>query len=62
MYNLIKNSENYSKKSGGLCQYCRYLPTVNNDGDILDFTNANATDLFKFKEKIRGKAGNDDTK
>ena len=35
MYNLIKNSDNCSKKSGGLCQHCRYLPTVNNDGDIL---------------------------
>ena len=31
MYNLIEYSDNYSKKSGGLWQYYKDIPAVNND-------------------------------
>ena len=44
MYNLIEYSENYSKTSGSLWQYCKEIPAVNNNGDIVDFNGANATD------------------
>ena len=40
MYNLIEYSDNYSKTSGSLWQYCKEIPAVNN---------ANATDSFNFK-------------
>ena len=54
MYNLIVDSDNYSKTSGSLQQYCKDIPAVNNDGDIIDFNGVNATDSFNFKTKIRG--------
>ena len=46
MYNLIEYSRNYSETSGSLSQYCKDKPAVNNNGDIVDFNGANATDLF----------------
>ena len=52
MYHLIEYSENYSKTSGSLWQYCKEIPTVSNDGDIVDFRGTNATDSFTFKTKI----------
>ena len=58
-YNLIEYSDNYSKTSGSLSQYCREIPAVNNEGNIVEFTGANATDSFKFKTKITGKTNND---
>ena len=59
MYNLIGKSENYSKTSGSLWQYCKEIPAVNNAGDIVDFNGANATDLLNFKTKITGQANGD---
>ena len=50
MYNLIEYSDNYSKTSGSLWQYCKEIPAVNN---------ANATDSFNFKTKVTGKTNND---
>ena len=58
-YNLIEYSDNYSKTSGSLWQYCREISAVNNEGNIVQFTGANATDSFKFKTKITGKTNND---
>ena len=58
MYNLIEYSDNYSKTSGSLWQYCKEIPAVNNTIDIVDFNGANATDSFNFKTKITGKTGN----
>ena len=52
MYNLIKYSDNYSKISGSLWQYCKHIPAVDNNGAIIDFNGANSTDLFNFKTKI----------
>ena len=50
MYNLIEYSNNYSETSGSLWQYCKDIPAVNNNGDIVDFNGANATDSFNFKD------------
>ena len=58
MYNLLEYSDNYSKTSGSLWQYCKEIPAVNNDGDIVDFNGANATDSFNFKTKITGQTDN----
>ena len=54
MYNLIEYSDNYSKTSGSLWQYCKEIPAINDDGDIVDFNGANAIDSFDFKTKITG--------
>ena len=63
MYNLIGYYDNYFKISGSLWQYCRDEPALgNNNGNIVEFSDNNATDSFKLKEKITGQADNDSTK
>ena len=59
MYNLIEYSDNYSKASGSLWQYCKEIPTINNNGAIADFNGANATDSFNFETKITGQTNGD---
>ena len=59
MCNLIEYSDNCSKTSGSLWQYCKEIPAVDNDGDIADFNGANATDSFNFKTKITGQTNDD---
>ena len=59
MYNLIEYSDNYSKTSRSLWQYFKDIPAVNNNGDIVDFNGANATDSFNFKAKITGQTNDD---
>ena len=59
MQNLIEYSNNYSKKSGSLWQYCKDIPAVNNNGNIVDFNGADATDSFNFKAKITGPTDDD---
>ena len=51
MYNLIEYSDNYSKASRSLWKYCKDIPAVNNNGAIVDFNGANATDSFNLKQK-----------
>ena len=58
MYNLIEYSNNYSKTSGSLWQYCKDIPAVSNDGDIVIFNGAD-TDSLNFKSKIIGKTNED---
>ena len=58
MYNLIECSDNYSKTSGNLWQYCKEIPAVDNNGDIAHFSGTNATDSFNFKTKITGQTNN----
>ena len=53
MYTLIEYSDNYWKQSRSLCQYWQDIPTVNNNGAIVDFGEGNLTDSFDFKEKNR---------
>ena len=59
MYNLIEYSDNYSKTSRSLWQYCKEIPAVNNDGNIADFNGANETDSFKIKTKTAGETNDD---
>ena len=54
IYNLIEYSDNYSKTYGSLWQYCKEIPAIDDDGDIADFSGANATNSFNFKTKITG--------
>ena len=54
MYNLIEYSGNYSKTSESLWQYCKEIPAINDNGTIVAFNRANATDSFNFKAKITG--------
>ena len=53
MYNLIEYSDNYSKTSRILFQYCRDVPAVDNDGSVTDFTEANVTDSFNLSRSNR---------
>ena len=54
IYNLIEYSNNYSKTSGSLWQICKDIPAVNNNGNIVEFIDANASDSFNVKAKITG--------
>ena len=54
LYSWIEYSDNYSKTSGSLWQYCKEIPAVSNAGNIVDFNGANTTDSFNFKTKITG--------
>ena len=51
---ILLTSDNYSKTSGSLWQYCKEISTVNNEGAIVNFDGVNATDSFNFKTKITG--------
>ena len=62
MYNLIEYSDNYSKTSGILFQYCRDVPALEKGGAVTDFTEANGTDSFNLKEKLTGQTGDNGTK
>ena len=52
MYNVIEYTNNYSKTSGSLWQYCKEIPAVDGAGNIVDFNGADATDSLNFKTKI----------
>ena len=61
--NLIEYSDNHSKTSGSLLRYCSGKPAIDANGNIIEFTNANAiTNSFKLKERKTDKTENDDTK
>ena len=67
MYNLIKYSDNYSKTSGVLRQYCRDEATINiiinnNNNEFIDFIDANLTNSFNLKVKLTVKTGDNGTK
>ena len=53
MYNLIEYTDNYSKTSGSLWQYCK-----DNNNAIANLINNNLTDSFNFKLKMKGQTGN----
>ena len=59
MYNLIEYSDNYSKTSGSLWKYCEDVPAVDDNGDIADFNEVNATDSSSFNTKITGQTATD---
>ena len=58
MYNSIEYRDNYSKTSGSLWQYCKEIPAIDNDGDIVNFNEANDTNSFNFKTKITDQTNN----
>ena len=62
MYNLIKYSDNYSKTSGSLWQYCKDILAVDNNNVIVNFSENNLTDSFNFKAKMTGQIGHDGTR
>ena len=63
MYNLIEYNYNYLKTSGLLCQYCRDVLAVVNDGAIIDFNGNNATTIsFNLTRKITDETSNNSTK
>ena len=59
IYNLIEYSDNYSKTSGSLWQYCKDIPAVNNNDNIVNFDEANGTDSFNSKAKVTGQIDDD---
>ena len=61
-YNLIECSDNYSKTSGSLWQYCKDIPGLDNNNAVVNFTENNVTDSFNFKVKMTGQTGDDGTK
>ena len=63
MYNLIGYSDNYLKTSLSLWQHYRDEPSLNNNGNIVDFTCAVFNSKsFKYKQKITGKTDDDSDK
>ena len=46
MYNLIEYSDNYAKTTGSLWQYCKDIPALNANDDIIIFAEGNTTDSF----------------
>ena len=62
MHNLREYSDNYSKTSGSLWQYCKDTPAVDDNNAIANFAENNLTDSFNFKVKMTGQTGDDGTK
>ena len=62
MYNLIEHSDNYSKTTRSLWQYCKDILAVDNNKATVNFTDNNLTDSFNFKVKITGQTRDDGTK
>ena len=62
MYNLIEYSDNYTKTTGSLWQYCKDIPALNANDEIIAFDANNLTDSFDFKLKITGQTEDDGTK
>ena len=42
--------------------YCKDIPAVNDNGDIVEFNEANATDSLNYNAKITGQTGDNGTK
>ena len=62
MYNLIEYSYNYLTTSGSSLRYFKDIPALDNNGAIVKFNGANATQSLKFKAKMTGQTGDDGTK
>ena len=58
MYNLIEYSDNCSKTSGSLWQYCKDVAAVNDNGNMAELNGFNATDSFNFKAKMTDQTNN----
>ena len=53
MYNLREYSDNYSKTSESLWQYCKDITAIDNNNAIVNFAENNLTDSFSFKVRSR---------
>ena len=62
IYNLIEYSDNYAKTTGSLWKYCKDIPALNANDQIIIFAEGNLTDSFNFKTKITSRTGNGGTK
>ena len=62
MYKLIEYSNNYSKTSGSMWQYCKDVPALGNTNAIVNFAENSLTDSFNFKVKMTGQTGDNGTK
>ena len=62
VYNLIEYSDNYAKTSGRLWQYCKDIPPLNDNNEIIDFRGNNNTNSFNSKAKITGQTEDNGTK
>ena len=62
MYNLIEYSDNYAKTTGSLWQYCKDIPALNANDEIIAFDVNNLTDSFNFKVKFTGQTRDNGTK
>ena len=62
MSNQIEYSNNYSKTSRHLYFFYRDNPALDDNGVPVNFKDNNATKVLKFKEKVSGRTGNNDTK
>ena len=58
MYNLIGQSNAYSKTSGILWQYYRDEISLDNDYNIIAIPTDNNSNSFKFKQQTSEKSGN----
>ena len=58
----MEYSDNYSKTSESLWQYCKDIPGVDNNNLIVNFAENNLTDSFNFKVKITGQTVDDGRK
>ena len=58
MYNLIEYSDNFSKTSGSLRKYCKDIPAVDDNNNIVEFNGTNTADSFNFKAEVTGQTGN----
>ena len=52
MFNLTKYSNNYSKTSWSLWQYCKDKPFLDGNVHVINFNKPNPARCFNFKVKI----------
>ena len=53
IYNLIEYSDNYSKTSGSLWQYCRDEPVLTDAGAITNFSVVDNSAPFRHKKMLK---------
>ena len=51
VYNLIEYSNNFSKTSGSLWKYCKDIPVVDDNNNIVEFNGTNTADLFNISKQ-----------
>ena len=62
MYNLLGDSNSYSKTSASLFQYYKDEPGLNYNSAVVEIPGDNTTNSFRFKEKEADQTGSNDTR